>query len=194
MNDKDFIKRGMQQYVESKWSIMKDYASLTEASEYIVDTYFECIDSISFEEWVEKGNEDGKPMIVDEYSFKRFFKKVFDTPLSKSKKVHLINELYYNGNLSWEYLECGTNYFYTTQFKDEFLDNVDNFNYIGCLMEAERLLTLIDVFEEITNKDLYSSIEVINNYLNDYFNVSDYSSDNPMKFLEDLNDLIGGIL
>lgn len=194
MNEKDFIKKGMQQYVESYWSIYKDTAHLTEASEYIVDTYFECIDSVDFETWVTKGNEDGKPCIVDEYTFERFFKKIFNTPLSKTKKVHLINELYYNGNLSWEYLDLGTNYFYTTQFKDEFLDNVDSFNYQGCLMEAERLLTLIEIFEEITDKDLYSSIEVINQYLNYYFEPSDYNGSEPMKFLEDLNNLIGGIL
>lgn len=102
--------------------------------------------------------------------------------------------MYYNGNLSWEYLDLGTNYFYTTQFKDEFLDNVDSFNYQGCLMEAERLLTLIEIFEEITDKDLYSSIEVINQYLNYYFEPSDYNGSEPMKFLEDLNNLIGGIL
>ncbi len=195
MNDKDFIKRGMQQYVEQHWSIMKDGAYFTEASEYIVDTYFECIDSVDFETWVTKGNEDGRPCIVDEYTFERFFKNVFDIPsLSKTKKVHLISELYYDGNLWWEYYECSTNYFYTTMFKDEMLDGVKNFNYIGCLMEAERLLTLIDIFEEITDKDLYSSIEVINQYLNDYFEPSDYSSDNPMAFIDELNDLIGGIL
>lgn len=194
MNEKDFIKKGMQQYVESYWSIYKDTAHLTEASKYIVDTYFECIDSVDFETWVTKGNEDGKPYIADEYNFERFFKKIFNIPLSKTKKVHLINELYFNGNLSWEYMDLGTNYFYTTQFKDEFLDNVDNFNYQGCLMEAERLLTLIEIFEEITDKDLYSSIEVINQYLNYYFEPSDYNGSKPMKFLEDLNNLIGGIL
>ena len=48
--------------------------------------------------------------------------------------------------------------------------------------------------EEITDKDLYSSIEVINQYLNYYFEPSDYNGSKPMKFLEDLNNLIGGIL
>lgn len=195
MNEKDFIKRGMQQYVESYWDITKYNSHLTRASEYIVDTYFECIDSVDFETWITKGNEDGMPFLADEYSFKRRFKKIFDIPsLSKSKKVHLINEVYFDGNLSWDYDECQEDYFFTTMFRGEMLDNIKNFNYIGCLMETERLFTLIDIFEEITDKDLYSSIEVINQYLNDYFEPSDYSSDNPMTFIDELNDLIGGIL
>ena len=195
LKESDYIKRGMQQYVESYWGITKYNSHLTRASEYIVDTYFECIDSVDFETWVTKGNEDGMPFLADEYSFKRRFKKIFDIPsLSKSKKIHLISEIYFDGNLTWDYDEYQEDYFFTTMFKGEMLDNIENFNYIGCLMETERLLTLIDIFEEITNNDLHSSIEVINQYLNNYFEPSDYDNSNPMKFLNDLNDLIGGIL
>lgn len=193
LKEKDFIKMGMQLYVENFWNITKGGATLTKASEYIVDTYFECIDSIDFETWITKGNEDGLPYIADEYGFKRRFEKIFDMPLREDLKIHLIDELYFNGNLSWEHTN-NMRYFYTTMFKPAMLDEINNFNYIGCMMEAERLLTLIDVFEEITDKDLYSSIEVINHYLNNYFNPSDYNSDNPMAFIVDLNKLIGGIL
>ena len=110
-----------------------------------------------------------------------------------SRAVHLIDEIYFNGNLSWEYYECSTNYFYTTMFKGSILDEVKNFNYQGCLMEIERLNTLLE-FEIASDKDVISSVEVINNYLNHYFEPSKYNVDNVDKFIEELNDLIGGIL
>ena len=66
-------------------------------------------------------------------------------------------------------------------------------NYIGCLMEVERLNTLIN-HKIATNEDIQSSIEVINNYLNHYFNVDDYNLNNIEQFINELNELIGGIL
>lgn len=194
LREVDYIKKGMCQFVESYCGIHKDTAHLTEASIYIVDTYFECIDDISFEQWIKQGNDNGMPYIFDEYTFKYEFESVFNTDLSLSKKVHIINELYFNGNLYWEYLDVGTNYFYTTQYKEELLHGVDNFNHVGCLMEAERLLTKMQIIDNLSDNDVQSSVEVINHYLNDYFTPSDYTGDNPMAFLVELNDLIGGIL
>ena len=69
-----------------------------QAIAYLRDTYLECIESIGFFEWINKGNEDGKPMIVSKSHFKTMFKEISDMNMSLQGMIDDIAMLY---NQEW---------------------------------------------------------------------------------------------
>ena len=77
---------GMDSFVARYFNI-KPYScsgceiNSSQAIEYITETYLECIDSISFEDWITKGNEDGKVLIMSEWDFKEKYSEIFEIAL-----------------------------------------------------------------------------------------------------------------
>lgn len=86
--------QGMDAFVSDYFNISELAENGMDASEYITETYLECISSISFEEWLKNGNENGKVMILDESDFRRKYSEINKLNLSLNGMIEDITTFY----------------------------------------------------------------------------------------------------
>lgn len=156
---------------------------------YCVDTFIEEINDISFEEWVKNGNEDGRPMIMPYWAFKRQFSEIAENNVTIESMIDDIASIY--GIEFWtnDFFEEYDAIIYTTMYKDDY-KKIDNKTIA---MAMERLMTLVE-FEIDSESDREEFIASINLAMNNY--LENYKTDKMTthELLYEINRVTGGYL
>ena len=181
-DDGAFAIYGMKRYL-SECSNLFPYVN-AECINYIVETFLECIDSVDFHTWLQKGNHDGRPIIITREMLKKNFKDL----LIVSEDLEVISDLFmylYNVDI-WidKEIDC----LYTTMFNIDY-HNRKKLNYIGIAMEFERLCVLKE--QEIINwNDINTFIECINEYGYDIEKDYDYRTNDIDETIDNIIERI----
>lgn len=135
-----------------------------ETAKYIVDTYNECIDNMSFENYIKD-----KVMVLN----KEDLEKDFDDLLMTTPIYNLafVAELMAMLNIG-EFYEMNNECIFTTLLNKgdkEKIRNRKKINYIGICMEYERLATLVE-HEIDTHKDVVDCVAILDEYGFQVFN------------------------
>lgn len=154
-----------------------------QAIAYLRDTYLESIDSIGFFEWITKGNEDGKPMIVTKSHFKAMFKEISEINTTLRGMIDDIAILY--GQEWWIFgYEDYDIHLATTSYKDDY-KKLD-------IAEVERAMASFSVLLDlnaVTEKRREQFIKRINNASNNLLNdTNDFSNE---ELFEEVDRLLG---
>lgn len=142
---------------------------LVDAVQYLTNTFLECIDSMDFQEWVEKGNDDGRPVIMSDWKFKSFFKEISDINASINGMCDDIAIIY---EQDWWIFG---DYVATTFYKDDF-KRLDMNEIERAMASFNVLLDLNAVTQERKEKFIkrinQASNNLIDNALGDTSNIS----------------------
>ena len=65
-----------------------------QAIQYLIDTYLQDINSTNFLGWIQRGENDGVPLILEQHDFKQYFKEINDFTDSLQDMVNSIEILY----------------------------------------------------------------------------------------------------
>ena len=158
-----------------------------QAIAYLRDTYLECIESIGFFEWINKGNEDGKPMIVSKSHFKTMFKEISDMNMSLQGMIDDIAMLY---NQEWWIFgyESYDIYLATTTYREDYT----KINLLEVHQTMSYFSALLDNFKGgIEDYHIKNFIELINkntNYLLDNYKIEEMT---PMELFELVDEKLG---
>lgn len=162
--------RGMDSFIAQYFNI-KPYScsgceiNSVQAIEYITETYLECIDSVSFEEWITKGNDDGQVLILDEYHFKEKYSEIFEINQSLQGAIDDIAILYDCEWWSFGMGEYEPTYLVTTTYKP----NYNKLNIIEVHKAMSVFCTLFDNWDEVTTEERENFIRDINKATNNLF-------------------------
>lgn len=140
-----FAKIGMQKTLADKWQV----DTHSEYVEYTVDTFLECVDTMSFEEYIKTIEIYEEENIKDLSNF--------------GSLSNIVDGLMYIYGIEI-FVDTGNNLLYTTE--KEYTDKMNNrrkLNYIGIAMELERLCILCEE-ERVTENDVEVFIEILAEY------------------------------
>ena len=147
-----FLKHGMIKYTQKHTDATYDVA------EYIVNTFNECIDDMSFREFIKD-----KVLVLNRDVLQKDFDDLMMT--TSTNDLSFVAELMAMLDIG-EFYEWKNECIFTTLLKKgdkEKIKNRQKINYIGICMEYERLATLIE-FEIVQNKDVENCKEIILQY------------------------------
>lgn len=159
---------------------------IDQAIAYLRDTYLECIDSIGFFEWITKGNEDGKPMIVSKSHFKEMFKEISDMNQSLQGMIDDIAILY---NQEWWIFgyENYDIYLATTTYKEDYT----KINLLEVNKAMSYLSALLDTTKNIEDCYINKFIKTINKNTNCLLKNYKIEQMTPMELFELVNEKLG---
>lgn len=164
--------RGMDSFVAQYFNI-KPYScggseiNSVEAIEYITETYLECIDSVSFEDWITKGNDDGQVLILSEYDFKEKYSEIFEINQSLQGAIDDIAILYDCEWWIFAMSEYEPTYFVTTTYQSDY--NKLNLTEVHKAMSYFSAFIDIDIVTNKVREDFVKRInKATNNFLNNY--------------------------
>ena len=130
-DDGKFAKMGMRDFIAT-WFNMDYYSPcLLE----IVDTYLECIDNISFDDYIYGLYAGGKPLILTRQILETKYKDL----LYVSDDLEIIADLFMYLYDKEFYIDKQSDCLWSTNYHDF---NRKKLNFIGIAMEYERLCTL----------------------------------------------------
>lgn len=132
-DDGSFAKMGMRQYCADWFNV----PYMSECTEYIVDTYLECIDEDDFDTWI-KGlsTKHNRPFIIKREELEHSYKDLLQVSDDLNIIVDLFMYLYDKEFFVDELTDC----IYSTDYTHDY--NRKKLNFIGIAMEYERLCTL----------------------------------------------------
>ena len=175
-------KIGMKFYCSKFFGINNIYA---ESVNYIVDTYLECIDNISFIDWI-NGRYERRPVILKEKDLKFLFKDLMDC----SQNLEMITDLFmylYNQEFWVDYNnEC----IYCTEYTLK--DNRTKLNFTGIAMEFERLCVLHEK-ELLEWSDIDSMVYCLSAYGYDIAKDYDYRTNDLYETAENIEERLNQI-
>lgn len=153
-DDGSFAKMGMRQYCADWFNV----PYMSKCTEYIVDTYLECIDEDDFDTWI-KGlsAKHNRPFIIKREELEHSYKDLLQVSDDLNIIVDLFMYLYDKEFFVDELTDC----IYSTDYRHDY--NRKRLNFIGIAMEYERLCTL----HQHTILD-WKDIDTMVNVLNDY--------------------------
>lgn len=159
---------------------------IDQAIAYLRDTYLECIDSIGFFEWITKGNEDGKPMIVSKSHFKEMFKEISDMNQSLQGMIDDIAILY---NQEWWIFgyENYDIYLATTTYKEDYT----KINLLEVNKAMSYFSALLDTKKNIEDCYINKFIKIINKNTNCLLKNYKIEKMTPMELFELVNEKLG---
>lgn len=157
---------GMDKYVSDYFTISSLNSNGNDAVAYITETYLECIDSVSFKEWIKNGNEDGKVMILDETDFKRMYSEINAINVTTQGMIDDIATYYDCEWWVFSLYEYETPFFATTYFKD--YNKIDMQEIERSMAVFDTLLSLKAVTEERRNMFIKRINQASNDLLNNY--------------------------
>lgn len=153
---------------------------------YIVETYLECIDYCSFEEWIRGFNPDEKVVIMD----RNYLKENFNDLLSFSDDLDTLRDLFMYLYDQEVWIDYSADVLYSTVFNLS-LKNRIKLNYIGIAMEYEKLNT---IHEKIGTgaewEDIDSFVECLNQYGYDIEKDYDYRTKDIDTTIDNINERI----
>lgn len=150
-----FAKIGMQKTLADKWQV----DTYSECVEYTVDTFLECVDTMTFEEYIETVEIYEEEDVKDLSNF--------------GSLNNIVDGLMYIYGIEI-FVDSKNNLLYTTE--KEYTDKMNNrrkLNYIGIVMELERLCILSEE-ERVTENDIEVFIEILSEYGFDIKETYDY--------------------
>ena len=159
---------------------------------YIVDTYLECIKGYTFFDWIRGGSPSAKVMVMN----KQYLQENFNDLLSYSDDLETLSDLFMYLYDQEMWIDHKANVLYSTTFNLS-LKNRKKLNYIGIMMELERIFTLQE-FEIITWQDIDTFVECLYEYGYDIDKDYNYREDNEYdtvnNIVDRLDQIFGGIL
>lgn len=150
-----FAKIGMQKTLADIWGVNIN----SECVEYTVDTFLECVDTMTFEEYIETVEIYEEEDVKDLSNF--------------GSLNNIVDGLMYIYGIEI-FVDSENNLLYTTE--KEYTDKMNNrrkLNYIGIVMELERLCILSEE-ERVTENDIEVFIEILSEYGFDIEETYDY--------------------
>ena len=128
----------------------------------IVETYLECINTFSFEEWIRGANPDEQVVVMD----KEYLKENFNDLLTYSDDLEILQNMFMHLYDQEMWIDIDENVLYSTTFNLS-LKKRAKFNFVGIAMEYERLCVLDE--EKIVGwKNIDSCVECIALYGYDF--------------------------
>jgi len=149
---------------------------------YIVETFLECIDNCSFEEWIRGFNPDEKVVVMD----RDYLKENFNDLLSFSDDLDTLRDLFMYLYDQDVWVDYSIDVLYSTVFNLS-LKNRIRLNYIGIAMEYERLNT-IHSKNGAEWKDIDSFVECLNQYGYDIESDYDYRTEDINTTIQNINE------
>lgn len=140
-----FAKIGMQKTLADIWGVDAN----SECVEYTVDTFLECVDSMDFMSYIKTVQVYRKKDFIDLAEFGSL-----DNITDALMNIYGIEVFY----------DITNNLVYTTE--KEYTDKMNNrkkLNYIGILIETEKLAVLYEN-NIVTQKDIDIYLEILDNY------------------------------
>mgnify|MGYP003539406979 FL=1 len=140
-----FAKIGMQKTLADIWGVDTN----SECVEYTVDTFLECVDSMDFMSYIKTVQVYRKEDFIDLAEFGSL-----DNITDALMNIYGIEVFY----------DITSNLVYTTE--KEYTDKMNNrkkLNYIGILIETEKLAVLYEN-NIVTQKDIDIYLEILDNY------------------------------
>ena len=140
-----FAKIGMKTVLADYWNVH----IYSECVEYTVDTFLECVDSMSFTDYIETVQVYRKEDFIDLAEF--------------GSLDNITDALMYIYGIE-VFCDITNNLLYTTE--KEYTDKMNNqkkLNYIGILIETEKLAVLYEN-NIVTQKDIDIYLEILDNY------------------------------
>lgn len=179
---------GMCDYLKECYDVNFLDDNENDAIEYIVETYLEYIDSVSFRDWIIKGNKNGRPLVLTEYKFKKMYSEIFQNNSTLESAIDDIASIYDCEWWIFNRYEESSPCLATTYFKD--YKPIDNKAIMYTMIEYG-ILVEKDI---ATKEDKEKFIQKINKAMNNYFNNFKTNKMSNHELLYEINRVTGGYL